>query len=171
MCIRDSIITDLQKNRTFEKQIDIEVREEVIKPKINENTERFIGHIYTVDELVEGIDKNIYIPEITNKDEMMEFRLTPDKKIVKVKITSTITGKVWTYDVPVIYKEKIVDLGELLWEKGEVLTIEDIRKQKNLPKDHTITLRKGDLDTSQLGSKMLELVLSLIHISEPTRPY
>lgn len=153
------IITDLQKNRTFEKQIDIEVREEVITPKINENTERFIGHIYTVDELVEGIDKNVYIPEITNKDEMMEFRLTPGKKIVKVKITSTITGKVWTYDVPVIYKEKIVDLGELLWEKGEVLTIEDIRKQKNLPKDHTITLRKGDLDTSQLGSKMLELVI------------
>lgn len=153
------IITDLQKNRTFEKQIDIEVREEVITPKINENTERFIGHIYTVDELIEGIDKNVYIPEITNKDEMMEFRLTPGKKIVKVKITSTITGKVWTYDVPVIYKEKIVDLGELLWEKGEVLTIEDIRKQKNLPKDHTITLRKGDLDTSQLGSKMLELVI------------
>ena len=153
------IITDLQKNRTFEKQIDIEVREEVITPKINENTERFIGHIYTTNELIEGIDKNIYIPEITNKDEMMEFRLTPGKKIVKVKITSTITGKVWTYDIPVIYKEKIVDLGELLWEKGEVLTIEDIRKQKNLPKDHTITLRKGDLDTSQLGSKMLELVI------------
>lgn len=153
------IIIDLQRNRKFEKQIEVEVREEIINPKFNENTERYIGHIFTPDELVEGIDKTVYIPEITNKEEMMEFRLTPGKKTVKIKITSTITGKVWTYDIPVIYKEKIVDLGELLWEKGEILTIEDIRKHKNLPKDHTITIRKGDLDTTQLGSKTIELVI------------
>lgn len=160
-------ITDLEKNRKFNKKVKVEVREENINPKLSNDKEYNVGDMPRITDLVTNIDLDNYETILVNYNDFDELRKTPGEKIAKVRIVSKITGKVWNYDVPVIYKEVIVDLGELIWEKGEKLTLEEIRRIKNIPADKRLVLRSP----KQLRYDKIEEYDAVILIYNPDDVY
>lgn len=133
-------IIDTVKNRTFIKTIDVNVIEEIINPTINQNVEYFVGEYPKISDLINNISDE-YTLEILNYNDFEELRKTPGNKIAKLKIKSKITDKIWHYDVILNYNEKIIDLGILIWEVGEILTLDEIKTIKNIDTDMNLVLR------------------------------
>lgn len=152
-------VTDVLKNKSFDVDIDIEVREEIIEPKINKNAEYYIGAYPNIDELVTNINKLNYEIKIVNLEELKISRLSPGIKNVRIQIISKITGKIFNIDVPILYKEKYVDLGELNIEQGEDLNLDIIRKYKQIDKGFELSLRKGILSSNKIGSYDVEIII------------
>ena len=150
-------ITDTWKNRDFIKTIKVEVREENINPDIKQRLEFNIGHIINSDEIVSGVDEENYEIKIENKDEIDAGRFTEGEKILKLKIISKQTDKIWEYDVKVKYVVKNIDLGILYWEKGDKLTLDDIKKYKNIEEDAELEVLSGELRYDKIEEYNLEL--------------
>lgn len=150
-------VIDKKKNREFLKTISVEVIEENINIKLNNNAEFYVGHDVQADEIVIIENENNYEISIDNREELNISKLTPGDATAKVLVISKISSKQWIYNVPIKYIDRYINLGELNWEKGEKLSLKDIRKHKEIGENYSLTLLSGILKTDELGSYDIEI--------------